>query len=141
MNTLDKNKQIFKILFAAAWIDGVIQKEEREYLQTLAKEQNLSEDGEIKLILSEAKPITPEECHNWLEDYLGDNPSVDDHQNLLEAISAIIYKDGDVQTQEAQLLSELQSLEPTLETGNSAFDKILRTIQKLYRQAVSEERQ
>jgi uncharacterized tellurite resistance protein B-like protein len=141
MNTLDKNKQIFKILFAAAWIDGVIQKEEREYLQTLAKEQNLSEDGEIKLILSEAKPITPEECHNWLEDYLGNNPSVDDHQNLLEAISAIIYKDGDVQTQEAQLLSELQSLEPTLETGNSAFDKILRTIQKLYRQAVSEERQ
>jgi uncharacterized tellurite resistance protein B-like protein len=141
MNTLDKNKQIFKILFAAAWIDGVIQKEEREYLQTLAKEQNLSEDGEIKLILSEAKPITPEECHNWLEDYLGNNPSVDDHQNLLEAISAIIYKDGDVQTQEAQLLSELQSLEPTLETRNSAFDKILRTIQKLYRQAVSEERQ
>jgi len=141
MNTLDKNKQVFKILFAAAWIDGVIQKEEREYLQTLAKEQNLSEDGEIKLILSEAKPITPEECHNWLEDYLGNNPSVDDHQNLLEAISAIIYKDGDVQTQEAQLLSELQSLEPTLETGNSAFDKILRTIQKLYRQAVSEERQ
>ena len=141
MNTLDKNKQIFKILFAAAWIDGVIQKEEREYLQTLAKEQNLSEDGEIKLILSEAKPITPEECHNWLEDYLGNNPSVEDHQNLLEAISAIIYKDGDVQTQEAQLLSELQSLEPTLETRNSAFDKILRTIQKLYRQAVSEERQ
>ena len=141
MNTLDKNKQIFKILFAAAWIDGVIQKEEREYLQTLAKEQNLSEDGEIKLILSEAKPITPEECHNWLEDYLGNNPSVDDHQNLLEAISAIIYKDGDVQTQEAQLLSELQSLEPTLETRTSAFDKILRTIQKLYRQAVSEERQ
>jgi uncharacterized tellurite resistance protein B-like protein len=141
MNTLDKNKQIFKILFAAAWIDGVIQKEEREYLQTLAKEQNLSEDGEIKLILSEAKPITPEECHNWLEDYLGNNPSVDDHQNLLEAISAIIYKDGDIQTQEAQLLSELQSLEPTLETRNSAFDKILRTIQKLYRQAVSEERQ
>ena len=41
----------------------------------------------------------------------------------------------------AQLLSELQSLEPTLETRNSAFDKILRTIQKLYRQAVSEERQ
>jgi uncharacterized tellurite resistance protein B-like protein len=141
MSNLDKNKQVFKILFAAAWIDGVIQKEEREYLQTLAKEQNLSEDGEIKLILSEAKPITPEECHNWLEDYLGNNPSVDDHQNLLEAISAIIYKDGDVQTQEAQLLSELQSLEPTLETRNSAFDKILRTIQKLYRQAVSEERQ
>jgi uncharacterized tellurite resistance protein B-like protein len=141
MSNLDKNKQVFKILFAAAWIDGVIQKEEREYLQTLAKEQNLSEDGEIKLILSEAKPITPEECHNWLEDYLGNNPSVEDHQNLLEAISAIIYKDGDIQTQEAQLLSELQSLEPTLETRNSAFDKILRTIQKLYRQAVSEERQ
>lgn len=141
MNTLDKNKQIFKILFAAAWIDGVIQKEEREYLQTLAKEQDLSEDAEIKLILSEAKPITPEECHNWLEDYLGNNSSVEDHQNLLEAISGIIYKDGDVQTQEAQLLSELQSLEPTLETHTSAFDRILRTIQKLYRQAVSEERQ
>ena len=141
MSNLDKNKQVFKILFAAAWIDGVIQKEEREYLQTLAKEQNLSEDAEIKLILSETKPITPQEYHNWLEDYLGNNPSVDDHRNLLEAISAIIYKDGDIQTQEAQLLSELQSLEPTLETRNSAFDRILRTIQKLYRQAVSEERQ
>jgi hypothetical protein len=137
MNT-DKNKLLLKILFGAAWIDGIIQKEEREYLHSLAIAQGLSEDAEIKPILSELKPIQPKECYRWLEEYLGDNHSLEDYQNLLEAISALIYKDGDVQTQEAQLLTRLQLLEPATEAHPSPFDKLLRAIQKVYRQAISD---
>jgi uncharacterized tellurite resistance protein B-like protein len=136
MDTLNKHKQLFKILFAAAWIDGVIQKEEREYLQSLAKSQGFSEDSEIKVLLAEIKPISPSECYQMLESYLGANPSLEDYQALLEALSGLIYKDGDVQTSEAQLLTKLQLLEPSVEAQTTTLDKFLRSIQKLYRQAV-----
>jgi uncharacterized tellurite resistance protein B-like protein len=138
MDTPDKNKQLLKILFAAAWIDGVIQKEEREYLQSLAKSQDFSEDSEIKALLAEIKPISPSECYQMLESYLGANPSREDYQALLEALSSLIYKDGDVQTSEAQLLTKLQLLEPSVEAQTTTLDKLLRSIQKLYRQAVEQ---
>jgi hypothetical protein len=73
-----------------------------------------------------------------LESYLGANPSREDYQALLEALSSLIYKDGDVQTSEAQLLTKLQLLEPSVEAQTTTLDKLLRSIQKLYRQAVEQ---
>jgi uncharacterized membrane protein YebE (DUF533 family) len=64
MNT----KQLLKILVGAAWIDGTIQPEEREYLHQMAKDKGFAEDPEIKSLLSEIKPIKPQECYRWLED-------------------------------------------------------------------------
>lgn len=132
-------KQLLKILVAAAWIDGVIQPEERKYLHRMATNNNLADDPEIKSLLSEIKPVQPTECCKWLEEYLGQNPSLEDYQSLLEAISALIYSDGDVQMQEAKLLTKLQNLEPSKESSKSTFDKILKIIQKLYKKAVSQQ--
>lgn len=138
MTSDHKNKQLLKILIGAAWIDGVIQVEEREYLRRMAANQGLSEDKEIKTLLSELKPVQPTECYQWLEDYLGDNPKITDYQQLLESLSGLIYSDGDVQMQEAQLLTKLQLLDPAQDSGKSAFDKMLKTIQKLYRKGLSQ---
>jgi hypothetical protein len=134
-----KTKQLLQILFGAAWIDGIIQPEERAYLHRMATNHGIADDPDIKSLLSEIKPIRPPECYQWLENYLGKNPSQEDYQGLLEAISALIYSDGDVQMQEAKLLTKLQLLEPSSESPKSSFDKILKTIQKLYRQAISEQ--
>ncbi len=134
----EKIKQLLKILIGAAWIDGTIQPEEREHLNRRAKDNQLAEDPEIKLLLSEIKPVKPAECYQWLEEYLGDSPNQEDYQNLLEAISGLIYSDNLIHAEEAKLLTKLQLLEPTDEPDPSVFDKVLKTIQKLYRQAISQ---
>jgi uncharacterized tellurite resistance protein B-like protein len=131
-----KTKQLMKILIGAAWIDGIIQPQEREYLSQMAKEKNLSEDSEIQALLSEIKPVTATECYQWLQEYLGENHTPADYQQLLERISALIYSDGDVDIQEAKLLNRLQNLDPVHEPKHSFFDPLLKSIQKLYRQAV-----
>jgi uncharacterized tellurite resistance protein B-like protein len=132
-------KQLLKLMVGAAWIDGTIQPQERSYLRKMATNNNLADDPEIKTLLSEIKPVQPTECYQWLENYLGENPTLEDYQGLLEAISGLIYSDGDVQMQEARLLTKIQILEPSGEPRKSAFDKVLKTIQKLYRQAISEQ--
>jgi uncharacterized tellurite resistance protein B-like protein len=139
MNTKQKTKQLLKILIGVAWIDGLIQTEERDYLHKVAQDKDLEQDPDIKPLLSELKPVQPAECYQWLEDYLGDNPSEEDYQDLLESLSALIYSDGEVQTQEAQLLSKLQLMDPAQLTSKSGFDKLLKTIQKLYRKAINQQ--
>ncbi|ACK64738.1 conserved hypothetical protein [Rippkaea orientalis PCC 8801] len=134
-----KHKQLFKILIGVAWIDGLIQKEERDYLHRMATNQGIADDKEIKNLLYELKPIQPSQCYQWLEEYLGENPTKEDYQELLETLSALIYSDGDVQMQEAQFLTKLQLLDPAEESPKSAVDKVLKAIQKLYRKAISQQ--
>ncbi len=138
MNPQTKNKQLLKILIGVAWIDGVIQVEERDYLKRMSQSHGLSEDEDLKDLLSELKPVQPSQCYQWLEEYLGDNPTIDDYQELLETLSALIYSDGDVQMQEAQLLTKLQLLDPSQDSPKSAFEQFLKYIQKMYKKAISQ---
>lgn len=135
MSKENKTKLLIKILVGAAWIDGIIQTEEREYLKKVVAENQLENDQEIKSLLSEIKPVNAQECYQWLEDYLGNNPNMKDYQHLLEAISALVYVDGDIDIQEAKLLSRLQDLEPN---GNnkSIPQQILQSIKNIYQSAI-----
>jgi len=137
MNKNTKTKQLIKILIGAAWIDGVIQPEEREYLHRIATAYQVENDPELKPFLSELKPIQAEECYRWLTEYLGENHREEDYQELLEALSGLIYSDGDVQVQEAKLLTKLQELDPIYEQSKPLLDKLLEKIQKLYRKTMS----
>lgn len=134
-----QTKQLFKILIGAAWVDGKIQKEEREYLHKMAQEKALNEDPEIRLLLSEAKPVEPEKCYQWLETYLGEHPDPEDYEKLLESLSGIIYSDNDVHAEEAKLLNYVQNLEHNMESHNSLLDKVLQNIRQLYSQAVKQQ--
>ena len=133
MKKVKKNQQLLKILIGAAWLDGIVQPEERQYLRQMAAEKGVANDPDIKPILFELKPVKTAECYEWLEDYLGDNPSQANYESLLSAISTLIYSDGNVDTQEAKLLTRLQFFAPG-ESSKGVFDKLLKTIQKLYRQ-------
>ncbi|GAB4245037.1 MAG: hypothetical protein Kow0049_34990 [Stanieria sp.] len=128
------NLQIFKILVAAAWIDGSIQAEEQEHLKQVASSQNLTDEPDVQTLLAVTEPIPSEQCYQWLNDYLGSHPTESDYQNLLEAIAALVYSDDEIATEEAKLLSELQSLAPTHESSQLTFDKLLKAIGRLYRQ-------
>jgi len=137
MNKNTKTKQLIKILIGAAWIDGVIQTEEREYLHRIATSYQVENDPELKPFLSELKPVQAQECYRWLTEYLGKNHQEEDYQELIEALSGLIYSDGNVEVQEARLLTKLQELDPIYEQSKSPLDKLLEKIQKLYRKTIS----
>ncbi|MGF1588268.1 MAG: TerB family tellurite resistance protein [Pleurocapsa sp.] len=139
-NKLNKMKQILKLIIAAAWIDGVIQPEERAYLRRVAQDFQLADDPEIKPLLSELRPIQAVECYQWLEEYFGEHPSVADYQELLEKISGLIYSDGYVDVREAKLIETIQSCDPNNpDCRNSLLDRMLRKIQKIYKAAIEQQ--
>ncbi len=123
--------KLFRLLIAAAWIDGVFQSEEQEYLSKLASKRKLLDNPEIKSLLSSKEAITPEQCYQWLADYLGDNPKMETYQNLFAEIAGVVYADGFVANEEAQLLNQLQALDPSQIDSRSALDLIFGSIRKL----------
>jgi uncharacterized tellurite resistance protein B-like protein len=129
-------KKLLKILIAAAWIDGTIQPEERQYLQQIAKEKNIATDPEIKPWLYELVPVKPSECYEWVKEYLGNSPTTEDCQNLIQEIGGLIYSDGEVATEEAKLLAKIQQLSDKSESNQPRLNAILKQVQKLYRRWV-----
>lgn len=129
-------KQLLKILIAAAWIDGKIQPEEREYLQQIAQEKNIATDPEIKPWLYGLVSVKPEECYEWVKEYLGSSPSAEDCQNLIEEIGGLIYSDGEVAIEEAKLLAKVQELSNKSESNQGKLNIILKQVQKMYRRWV-----
>lgn len=126
-------KKLVKILIAAAWIDGKIQPEERQYLQQVANEKGVAADPEIQPLLHELRAVQPTECYEWVKEYLGDRPSAEDCQNLIESISGLIYRDGEVAIEEAKLLTKLESLNLANGTPQAGYNSVIKEIQKLYR--------
>ncbi|MGY6530678.1 MAG: tellurite resistance TerB family protein [Cyanobacterium sp.] len=137
MNQANKTKLLMKIVIGAAWIDGIIHQEERDYLKKMVKETELTDDPEIKSLLSEIKSISINQCYEWLELYLGKNPSKEDYQKLLESISGLVYSDGDIDVEEAKLLNYLQDLDPEKQTSQSIFKSLLVSVKKMYSQAIN----
>ncbi|MDF5715364.1 MAG: TerB family tellurite resistance protein [Rhizonema sp. NSF051] len=125
-------KDLIKILIGAAWLDGRIQPEEREYLRKIAQEKGVAEDPEIQHLLDELTTVQPQQCHDSVKRYLGDHPSSEDTQTLIEAIGGLIYSDGDVAIEEAKLINELQQLSQENDSAQHKFNPILKRIQKLY---------
>lgn len=138
MKTLDKNKQLFKILCSAAWIDGEIQTEERQYLHKMAEQNNLAEDPEIRALLSEAVQSKPDDCYRLVEEYVGDQATEAEYQELVDAVSKLVYSDSVIDTEEAKLLHRIQSLESEVKHVKSPFQRALKSIQKLYKGAIAE---
>jgi uncharacterized tellurite resistance protein B-like protein len=117
---VDSRRQLLKILIGVAWIDGEVQDAERKYLLQVAVEQGLEADPEISILLNNLGVVAlePADCQEWIKDFLGDHPSADNYQQLLDALSGIVYSDDDVATAEAQLLMELQQIDPQQQPDN-----------------------
>ena len=133
MTTNSNTKTLVKILIGAAWLDGKIQPEERKYLHQIAQTKNLADDPEIRPLLNELRTVQPTECYEWIQSYLGDRPNETAYQNLIEAISGLIYSDGDVAVEEAKLLSKIES---SHSEEHSHHNAAIQAIQKLYRRWV-----
>ena len=108
MDTRATSRLLMKILIGVAWLDGAIQPEEHQYLAKVAQTHQLDLDPEIESLLSGRIAIAPADCEQWIQEYLGDR-SIHDDDGLIEAISGLIYSDGDVAIEEAKLLVNIQS--------------------------------
>ncbi|GAB1543324.1 hypothetical protein NUACC21_59980 [Scytonema sp. NUACC21] len=128
--------QLVKILIGAAWIDGRIQPEERQYLRKVAQDKGVAHDPEIQPWLYELVAVQPEQFYEWVKEYLGDNPSQEQCQSLIEAIGGLIYSDGEVAAEEAKLLTKLQGISEASDSTQPRYNAILKQIQKLYRRWV-----
>jgi uncharacterized tellurite resistance protein B-like protein len=130
-------KVLMKILIGAAWLDGRIQTEERQYLNHVAQKAGLANDPEVYPLLHELRTVTPAECYRWIWDYLGDHPTAENCRSLIEEISGLVYSDGAIANEEAQLLTKLQNLELTCDANGRCSGNVLDVIRRLYHRWVA----
>jgi uncharacterized tellurite resistance protein B-like protein len=135
---MTNSRKLLKILIGVAWIDGQVQDTERSLILQIAQEKGLAEDPVISDLLSHMgdQAVQLTDCQQWIQDYLGDHPGEANYQQLLEALSSIIYSDNDVATAEAQLLMNYQQLDPqqqpvSLSVGQTILAKLRTVYQKL----------
>ncbi|MBW4521705.1 MAG: TerB family tellurite resistance protein [Scytolyngbya sp. HA4215-MV1] len=132
MSADPKVTTLIKILIGAAWIDGTVQAQEREYLHRIVKEKGVENELEIQPLLYEYRPVKPEECYDWIQEYLGESPDSESCQRLIEEISAMIYSDGEVASEEAKLLTNLQQLDPANAPADGS-NAVLKAVRQLYK--------
>ena len=115
INPESQQRLLLKILIGVAWLDGELQPAERQYLTKVAETPPLDadRDPEIQSLLAGTTTVALPDCERWIQEYLGDK-SIYDDDLLIEAISSLIYSDGDVAIAEAKLLTNIQST-PTLD--------------------------
>ncbi len=130
-------QNLLKILIGAAWIDGKVQREEQEYLCHIAKAKGIADDPEIYPLLHGLRKVDSTQCYQAIHAYLGDQPSHEDCQELLEAMSGLIYSDGDVGTEEAKLLTKIQEIELTCDVTGICSTNLPDLIQSLYQRWVA----
>ncbi len=125
-------KALLKILIGVAWIDGRVQTEERDYLLKLAQEHHLAEDSELKPWLYGLRSVSIQECYRWIEEYLGQHPTPEGGNDLIEAISGLIYSDGEVASEEAKLVSRLLTANAAQPKPNPFAESMFKAMQQLY---------
>ena len=132
-NSTKSDRDLLEILVAVAWIDGEIQPEERKFIENIAVEQNIESVEKVEDLLSNYRDSSLQQCYQLLEQYLGNSPEPDDYNNLLSAVSSLIYSDNDIATEEANLLTTIQNIDPQNNRKRSTLDKVIGKIQKLYK--------
>jgi uncharacterized tellurite resistance protein B-like protein len=125
-------KHLVKILIGAAWLDGQVQAEEQQYLRQVASEKGVADDPEIYPLLNGLRAVTHSECYEWISEYLGEHPSAEDCNTLLESVSGLIYSDGSIANEEAKLISMIQQFD----ANGNAPNKTLKLVNSLYKRWV-----
>lgn len=129
--------KLIQILVAAAWLDGTVQPEEQQYLQKIAQTAGIADDETLKPLLYDLQPVSAQDCYTWIDEYLGENPSSEACQQLLEDLSGLIYSDGDVAAEEAKLLTQIQAINSQKTESQPVHESITQSIQQLYQRWVN----
>lgn len=116
------DRTLLKILLGIAWIDGILEPGEKNYLHRLAQQKGLANDREIESLFH--RPIPPDQCYEWLHAYLGRNPTNEKYRELYTYLSTLISSDGEVDAQESEALQALSEKPTVLEKFQNRLGKI-----------------
>ncbi|MEL6494749.1 MAG: TerB family tellurite resistance protein [Cyanobacteria bacterium J06623_7] len=130
------DRHLLEILIAIAWIDGEVQPAEKQLIEQIALENNLISAADLPDLLAQYENSSTEQCYQLLQQYIGANPTLEVYDNLLSAVSKLIYSDNDIATAEADLLTKIQDLDPQKLQNHSTFDHAITKIQRLYQKAL-----
>ena len=133
------DRDLLKILVSIAWIDGEIQPEERKFLEKITVENEMASAGSLPDLLAQYQDSSTEQCYRLIEEYVGSNPNLADYNNLLNAVSKLIYSDDDIAIEEAELLTKLQNLDPQHSQQNSTLNRVITKIQQIYKKALKQQ--
>ncbi|MGJ5674024.1 MAG: carotenoid oxygenase family protein [Nostochopsis sp.] len=117
---LNQEKQLLKILIGLAWSDGILEREELDYLQRIASERGLADDPEIKSFLINNKPVLSDEFYSWLQAYFDTHPSEEDLQELYEDLNLLMYSDTTLDLQEEEMFKTLAEENAVLASSRQA---------------------
>lgn len=104
------DKQLLKVLWGVAWLDGVLETGEKLYLKQVANEKGLADEPEIKTLLEE-KPVSSKEAYTFLAEYLGTNPSDEDYDELCRSLETLIALDSVIEDVETEFLASIPKRE------------------------------
>jgi carotenoid cleavage dioxygenase len=117
---IKNDKQLLKVLWGIAWLDGILEPGEQLYLKQVANEKGLADDGEIKTLLA-GKPVKSDEAYTFLAEYLGTNPSDEDYDELCRSLETLIALDSVIEDVETEFLASI----PTRETRETTLKQRL----------------
>ncbi len=99
-----KDKELFKVLVAVAWIDGDVSEEENVYLTGLAYKCDLNDDPEVQDLLKFEQPIPFKDCLDLIRSYLDGHRSEEMFNQMVKSIKSLIKSDGVVASEEQAFL-------------------------------------
>ena len=133
MTQQTSNVQLFKIIVGVAWLDGKVQTEEQDYLTRLANEEGIASHPEIYPLINGLKEVSTEQCYEWISDFVGDRPSKETLNQLIEDISGMVYSDGEMDSAEAKILNDLQQMVTPQPLPHSLNSKIVHQLKGYYK--------
>lgn len=111
----ERAKDLLKVLFGIAWIDGEISEAESFYLNGLAYKRQLNTDPEIQELLRFERPIGFGECLNLLSTYLDGDRSEESYNEMVKEIRSLVQSDGVITSEEAAFLQVSGFLRASIE--------------------------
>lgn len=117
------DKQLLRLLVGVAWIDGVLEPDEKDCITQVASQKGLAGDPDIERLFNQ--PVPADQCYEWLQAYLGKNPTDEKYQELYENLSTLMSSDSEVDAQEADVLKFLSHKKTVLQSLQQRLSKIL----------------
>lgn len=102
-----QRKLLMQLVIGAAWVDGELDRPERQYLQALLERQKLDQDPDLLALLD--TPIALPQLEAWLVLFL-QGTSTPTRLAALATIANLLMADGVVNRSEHNLIDEIHSL-------------------------------
>jgi hypothetical protein len=102
--------KIIEILVRAANIDEVLDKREKEFIQSFAENWNIAFSWDHFKVLDSEKHLNLDQIRQCVLDYLDTHPPVNQAKQLLDVLNMLVKIDDEVSSKEEMMMEEIEGL-------------------------------